>query len=170
MALGEGELYACYQRLEKPLYNVLYRWLWQTQDCQDLIHDAFVRVWDRRARIDAARVDAVVWTTALNLARNRLRWRASWRRGELDPLAAAGDDPLAEAARLLELRRLRAALERLPRALREVLLLAEFGGLGGAEIAQVLGIPPGTVASRRHHALARLRLILKEPGTEGEPP
>lgn len=166
MALGEGELYACYQRLEKPLYNVLYRWLWQSQDCQDLIHDAFVRVWDRRARVDAGGVDALVWTTAMNLARNRLRWRRAWRRGELDPLAPSADDPLAEAARALELRRLRAALEQLTPALREVLLLAEFGGLAGAQIAQVLGIPPGTVASRRHHALARLRQALKEP--EGE--
>ncbi|MBO9662128.1 sigma-70 family RNA polymerase sigma factor [Dokdonella sp.] len=170
MALGEGELYACYQRLEKPLYNVLYRWLWQTQDCQDLIHDAFLRVWDRRARIDAARVDALVWTTAMNLARNRLRWRTLWRRGELDPLSPSADDPLAEAVRGLELRRLRAALERLSPPLREVLLLAEFGGLGGSEIAAVLGIPAGTVASRRHHALARLREALNETGFEGAPP
>lgn len=162
MALGEGELYACYRRLEQPLYNVLYRWLWHAQDCQDLIHDAFLRVWDRRERIDAARVDALVWTTALNLARNRLRWRRLWRGDALDAQAAADDDPLDEAARGLDRRRLRGALEALPRGLREVLLLAEFGGLAGAEIAAVLGIPPGTVASRRHHALARLRVLLKE--------
>ncbi|MEO8801888.1 MAG: sigma factor, partial [Rudaea sp.] len=69
MALSEAELYACYRRMERPLYNVLYRWLWQAQDCQDLIHDAFVRVWDRRAQVDAKRLDNLVWTTALNLAR-----------------------------------------------------------------------------------------------------
>ncbi|MEP7042479.1 MAG: sigma-70 family RNA polymerase sigma factor [Dokdonella sp.] len=163
MALGEGELYAGYQRLETPLFNVLYRWLWQRQDCQDLIHDAFLRVWDARARVDAARLDALVWTTALNLARNRLRWRALWRFGEIDPLAAADTDPLAEAERRFEHRRLRAALEQLPRAMRDVLLLAEFGGLGSAEIANVLGIPVGTVGSRRHQAFTRLRALLKEP-------
>lgn len=162
MALGEGELYACYQRLEKPLYNVLYRWLWQAQDCQDLIHDAFLRVWDRRARVDAARLDALVWTTALNLARNRLRWRALWRSSEPDPQAAADDDPLAETERRIQEQRLRKALDGLPRAMREALLLAEFGGLGIAEIAEVLGVPAGTVGSRKHQALARLRKALED--------
>ena len=162
MALGEGELYACYQRLETPLYNVLYRWLWQAQDCQDLIHDAFVRVWDRRDRIDPTRLDALVWTTALNLARNRLRWRALWRFGEVDPLAPSDADPLAETERRAQQRRLRSALQELPLSMREVLLLAEFGGLGHAEIAAVLGIAQGTVGSRRHHALARLRALLEE--------
>jgi len=160
--LDEEALYACYRRLEKPLYNVLWRWLWQAQDCQDLIHDAFLRIWDRRARVDADRLDALVWTTALNLARNRLRWRALWRTGEPDPAAAAEDDPLAEAQRDADQRRLRRALDALPRAAREVLLLSEYGGLGQAEIAAVLGIPVGTVGSRRHHALARLRAALED--------
>ncbi len=57
---------------------------------------------------------------------------------------------------------MRAALVTLPSAMRQVLLLSEFGGLGIAEIAQVLGIPPGTVGSRKHQALARLRAQLKE--------
>lgn len=163
-ALDEATLYACYRRLEKPLYNVLWRWLWHAQDCQDLIHDAFLRVWDRRARVDAARLDALVWTTALNLARNRLRWRALWRSGEPDPAAAADDDPLAEALRDAAQRNLRRALDALPQGARQVLLLAEFGGLGHAEIAAVLGIPVGTVGSRRHHALARLRALLEDTG------
>ncbi|WP_300615423.1 RNA polymerase sigma factor [Dokdonella sp.] len=167
MALDEDALYACYRRLERPLHNVLYRWLWQAQDCQDLMHDAFLRVWDRRQRIDPSRVDALVWTTALNLARNRLRRRALWRFGEVDPLAPSGDDPVEEVERAAGRRRLRAALDTLPRRAREVLLLAEFGGLGGHEIAAVLGIPAGTVASRRHHALARLRAALGESDEEG---
>ena len=44
----------------------------------------------------------------------------------------------------------------------DVLLLAEFSGLRGAEIAQVLGIPAGTVASRKHHAMERLKALLGE--------
>jgi RNA polymerase sigma-70 factor (ECF subfamily) len=166
VGLAPEDLYACYARLEAPLYNVLYRWLWHAQDCQDLIHDAFVRVWDKRAGIDAARLDRLVWTTALNLARNRLRWRALWRFGEIDAHVAADDDPLDHAARRADEQRLRTALATLPRGLREVLALAEFGGLAPSEIARVLGIPPGTVASRRHHALARLRTALAEVDDE----
>jgi len=163
MALSEGALYACYRRMEKPLYNVLYRWLWQAQECQDTIHDAFMRVWEKRASVDEARLEKLVWTTALNLARNRLRWRGLWRFAEPDEDAQVTDDgPLEAAERRQRDQRLRAALAALPSAMRQVLLLSEFGGLGIAEIGEVLGIPQGTVGSRKHQALARLRAHLKE--------
>lgn len=163
MALSEGELYTCYRRLEKPLFNVLYRWLWNAAECQDVLHDAFVRVWGRRGRVDAARLDALVWTTALNLARNRLRWQRL-RHGAAVAAAPAEDDPFEATALAQRDRRLRAALARLPRALRSVLLLSEFGGLPIAQIAVILAIPPGTVGSRKHVALQRLRDALAQEG------
>lgn len=159
MALREDALYASYRRLERPLFNVLYRQLWQREDCQDVIHDAFMRVWERRAKVDAATLDALVWTTALNLARNKLRWRRLWRYEPLDD-ALSGTTSTSED--FLATRRLRAALRQLPAASRDVLLLSEFSGLRGSEIAAVLGIPAGTVASRKHHAMERLKLLLGE--------
>lgn len=161
MPLREEALYVSYRRLERPLYNVLYRLLWQAQDCQDVLHDACLRVWERRATVDEATLDALIWTTALNLAKNRLRWRKLWRQAPLDEAAelahADGDDDF------LATRRLRQALRKLPSASRNVLLLAEFSNLSGAEIAKVLGIPAGTVASRKHHAMQRLKALLGEP-------
>lgn len=158
MALREDALYASYRRLERPLFNVLYRQLWQREDCQDVIHDAYLRVWARRGKVDAATLDALVWTTALNLARNKLRWRALWRHAPLgdEMLEAPVDD-----GDFLATRRLHAALRQLPAAARDVLLLAEFSGLRGDEIAAVLGIPAGTVASRKHHAMQQLKMQLE---------
>lgn len=157
--LSEEALYASYRRLERPLYNVLYRQLWQAEDCQDVIHDAYMRLWERRARVDEATLDPLVWTAALNLAKNRLRWRRLWRHA---PLEDAAELPAvgAEAGDFLATRRLRAALRELPPASRDVLLLSHFSELRGAEIAEILGIPAGTVASRKHHAMARLKTLL----------
>lgn len=157
--LSEDALYASYRRLERPLYNVLYRQLWQAEDCQDVLHDSYMRLWERRARIDVATLDPLVWTTALNLARNRLRWRRLWRQV---PLEDAADLPSSDGGDtdFLATQRLHAAMRQLPANSRDVLLLAEFSGLRGAEIAMVLGIPPGTVASRKHHAMERLRALL----------
>jgi DNA-directed RNA polymerase specialized sigma24 family protein len=31
-----------YRKLEKPLYNVVYRWLWHAADSQDVVQDAFI--------------------------------------------------------------------------------------------------------------------------------
>jgi RNA polymerase sigma-70 factor (ECF subfamily) len=158
MTLREDALYASYRRLEGPLFNVLYRQLWQREDCQDVIHDAYVRIWDRRAKVDATTLNALVWTTALNLARNRLRWRRLWRHVELDEEMPSGVS--TTDGDFLAIRKVRVALSQLPAVSRDVLLLSEFSGLRGNEIATVLNIPAGTVASRKHHAMARLKLLL----------
>ncbi len=161
MTLRQEALYASYQRLERPLYNVLYRQLWVTEDCQDVIHDAFVRVWERRDQVDETTLDALVCTTALNLAKNKLRWHLLRRHEDVDDasLHLASDAPPQD---FLATRKLHWALRQLPRASQQVLLLSEFSGMRGDEIAAVLGIPAGTVASRKHHAVARLRVLLGE--------
>ena len=167
MSLREGDLYACYQRVERPLFNVLYRMVWNRQDSQDLIHDAFLRIWRRRSRVDAERLDSLVWTTALNLARNRLRWRRRWRTEALDgEWIDDGLSPEAMTDRLSRQRSVHDALAQLRPAMRNVLLLGEFSGLSQADIAAVLRIPVGTVASRRHHALRKLKVLLTENGHE----
>lgn len=157
MTLRADALYASYRRLERPLFNVLYRQLWQREDCQDVIHDAYVRVWERRAGVDEATLDALVWTTALNLARNRLRRQRLRRSEPMDESLPAAATPEKD---FLATRRLRTALGRLPAASRDVLLLSEFSGMRGQEIATLLGIPAGTVASRKHHAMERLKALM----------
>ena len=162
MALRQEALYASFRRLEKPLFNVLYRQLWQTQDCQDLIQDTYLRLWQRRERVDEATLDALVWTTALNLSKNRLRWRMLRRHEPLDEAIVAPADNAAEDD-FLATRRLHAALRRLPPSAQQLLLLAEFGGLSGSELARVLGIPKGTVASRKYAAMAQLKQLMSKP-------
>ncbi|MGC1548859.1 MAG: sigma-70 family RNA polymerase sigma factor [Rhodanobacter sp.] len=162
MTLREEALYASYRRLERPLYNVLYRQLWQREDCQDLIHDTYIRVWERRAKVDEGTLDALVWTTALNLAKNRLRWRLLRRHEPLDEEAMQQHATTDDASDFLAHRNVRKALRSLPAAWRNVLLLSEFSGMRGAEIAAVLGIPAGTVASRKHMAMERLKTLLGE--------
>ena|SRR5690554_6786174 len=156
MPIDEADLVASHRRVEHPLYNALYRMLWDAQECQDMVQEAYLRLWHRKARVDAGRIDALAWTTALNLARNRLRWRRlrGWpATPEAIETLSGGDDPQAAA----EQARLHVALRRLPAAMLEAVLMAEFSGMTAREIAQVLGIPEGTVASRRHSAVQRLK-------------
>jgi len=57
-------------------------------------------------------------------------------------------------------RRLRKALENLPASLREVLILREIEGMSYREIAEITGMPAGTVMSSLSRARGRLRQIL----------
>ena len=118
-----------------------------------------MRVWERRGKVSEDTLDALVWTTALNLARNRLRWRRLRRHDPLDESSHGLSSPEASADFLAE-RQLHHALRKLPHPWQQVILLSHFSGLAGAQIAAVLGVPVGTVASRKHQAMARLKSLM----------
>ena len=44
---------ALYRRLERPLFNLAYRYVWQREEAQDVLHDAFLRVWTKRSTLRA---------------------------------------------------------------------------------------------------------------------
>ena len=107
---------------------------------------------------DPERASAYAARTVVNLCHKRARRRRRWQRVrealQLDP--ARPRNP-AEHHRDTVVRQ---AVEALPDDLRDVLLLTEFSGLKQREIAEILDIAPGTVASRRSRALKRLEECL----------
>jgi RNA polymerase sigma-70 factor (ECF subfamily) len=143
-----------YRRLEKPLYNVVYRVIWDAAESQDVVQETFLRCWRRRADIHAEGFKALLYRTALNLASNRRRRTRVWRLVDVAALADVADDSARPDALS---KTMRDALDGLPTALRDVLLLTELAGMTYPEIAAALGIAEGTVGSRRSRALALLR-------------
>jgi RNA polymerase sigma-70 factor (ECF subfamily) len=162
VAISASEIEACYARVERGMFNVLYRLLWDAPACQDVMHDAFLRLWSARARLHAARIDALAYATALNLARNRLRGGKMRRWVGLEELDAATSFSGVDEEKRAELHDLRNALARLDPADREILLLSEYAGFDTGELAAMLRIAAGTVGSRKHRALARLRELTGE--------
>jgi RNA polymerase sigma factor (sigma-70 family) len=161
--LDEAQWIEVYEALEKPLYNVVYRWLWDAAESQDIVQEAFLKCWRARERIRPDGVKALVYRTALRLASNQRRRKRLWRFVPLDAAPeradAAGDGALISKP-LLE------AVDGLPENLKRVLLLSELAGLSYREIADVTGVREGTVGSRRTRALALLRERLKAGGVD----
>ena len=160
--LSRSELESAYLRLERPLYNYLYRWFWQPETCRDLIHDAFEKVWRVRHAVKVESVDALVWTTAINLGRNHHRRGKVLAWMPLPAVLMGGTGPDEEAQMLERDQRLRAALDRLPDRSREVLLLELFSGVPRAQLAAMLSIPMGTLASRKNTAISQLKEVLSD--------
>jgi RNA polymerase sigma-70 factor, ECF subfamily len=163
-SLDRPTLERLYQQLERPLYNVVYRWLWDREEARELVQETFVRLWSMRARVALDTLQPLVYRVALNLAANRRRWRRLRRLVTLEALRArAGENPGADDDLEQAQRRaaLHAAVDRLPERLRKVIVLCELGEMSYAEVANVLQIPPGTVASRRNAALSQLRQALQ---------
>ena len=158
--LDEAAVYALYERIEKPLYNVIYRWLWNPEDARDVLQEAFARLWRMRERVDVETVEPLVYRIALNLASSRRRRAKLLRWTSLDAVGERADDaPTGEDRIVLEGARneVRAAVDSLPEKLRRTVMLCELTDLKQEQVARILGIPTGTVGSRRHRALRLLR-------------
>jgi len=103
-----------------------------------------------------------------NAATDRRRRRKVRRTEPLDPgLAAHGTRPDTAAERRELSARLRQALAELPERRRIAVVLFDVEGYAHAEIADILGIPEGTVRSEVFHARRRLRVLLADWKEQG---
>lgn len=162
--MSEGDLEALYQRLEKPLFNVLYRYVWSRDEARDLTQEAFLRLWKMRRKVILDTAEPLIYRIALNLAKSRLRRRKILRWVPLERLAGTVVDSAdleREVARSQEHGRLREAVLALPEDLRRVVLLCDFSDMTYDQIGEILSIPAGTVGSRRNRALKQLKVQLE---------
>jgi RNA polymerase sigma-70 factor (ECF subfamily) len=164
----ERALAALYDRLSPQAYGLALRIARDSRLAQDAVQDAFVRAWRGASRYDVRRGSARAWLLRIvrNAAIDQLRSeqakaRAEGRADEGSPgRAPAPPDEAAASAQRSS--RLRDALGRLPEEQRRVIEIAYFEGLSHSEIATREGIPVGTVKSRIHEGVARLRRFVEE--------
>ena len=167
VAAGDAEAFeAIYDRHSRSVHSYLVAQLGRSGEAEEVCQDAFLALWRHASRFDPRRGSVRGWLIGIarNQALDRLRAHARRARAETaahaiaalepfqDPVSRAGADR-AEAARLRRL------LDDLPAEQRDVLLLVHYGGLTQREIAEVTGLPLGTVKSRLRLGLARVRLM-----------
>lgn len=157
--MTKAEFERLFSRLEKPVYNVVYRWVWREQDAADIVQEAFLRLWRMRDEVRDETVEALVFRIAINLASNKRRKRKLWQWTGLSAVAelASSANPETALTGARDRTQVREAIDGLPEKLRRVVVMTELSGLPYAEVASALEIPVGTVGSRRNAALAKLR-------------
>jgi RNA polymerase sigma factor (sigma-70 family) len=144
------------------------RWLSRSaDDADDLVQDAILRAYRGFDSLRGSNVKAWLLTIVRNCHSTSLKQR---QRGGLQPLPededtqdgyaliAEGPGPEAATIQADERRSLDQVLQSLPPGYREILILREIEDMDYREIAQVTGMPMGTVMSR----LARARASLKK--------
>jgi len=173
VARGDAEAFdALYERHASTLFAVLLRILGNPEDAREIMQETFVQVWNRAAQFDPERGNEIAWMISIcrNRGIDRIRSRKLReiresqagieisRRGPSVSVSTGAENVL----RTEEQKLIRRALEDLPAAQRTALELAYFEGLSQSEIAQQLGEPLGTVKTRMHLGMKKLRDGVKQ--------
>ena len=161
-----GAAAALYDRYASRVYGLGLVLLGNKTDAEDLVQDTFLKVWRKGASFDAGRgpLDAWILLNARSLAIDLLRRRTL----EARSLSSGGwrsdvsDEPSPEsyAEHRDMMRRARNAMDRLPHGQRSALELSYLGQRSSTQVAELQGIPPGTVKSRIRRGIATLHQTL----------
>ena len=152
-------------------YNLAHHLVRDADDAEDAVQEAFVRALRYfggfRGESGRAWLLSITRNACWNVLEKR---RASLAATEFDETLHTPESdapaPEADLARSLAAGVIRRSLDALPAVFREAIVLRELEGLSYREIAEVTGVPAGTVMSRLARARAQLAQALQEQGTE----
>ena len=154
---------ALVSRYHRRVYNFSYQMLHQREAAEDVAQETFLRAYRNAGRYKAGgRFSNWLFAIAANLCRTELRKRSRHRETAWDELGEMESAVSVEgsALRRLENAEVKEAMERLTPDHRMALVLFYFEGMSQQDISQVCGCSLGTVKSRLHYALARLRGLM----------
>jgi RNA polymerase sigma-70 factor (ECF subfamily) len=161
-----------YRQNQRLAFALAVRILGREDAAEDIVQEAFLRVWRNATRFDPAKAGFTTWLGRIvrNLCIDQLRRKSPLSRGDavgeverwLAPVPTVDNEVLDRLV-------VREAFLQLPREQSQVLNLSYFEGLTHREIARTLAIPEGTVKSRMRLGLRKMRTYLDDgaAATEG---
>ena len=166
----------------KRVYGLCYRFTGNVADAEDLTQDVFLKIYSNLASFDLTRGSLQVWITTMtrnllvdNFRRTRNQratgsldegWESTEELQPIDRLTAKGPTQHEQAAQKELSAMVQSALARVSVELREAVILRDLQDMDYKEIAQVLGIPEGTVKSRISRGRAELARLLERTKRE----
>lgn len=162
------------ERYKNPLMNYIFRFTGNNEDAADLLQDTFIRVYRKKHLYKTiARFSTWVYTIAGNLAKSELR---RGHRKYLTPIDRKRNDdeeysiplpdrdplPDRSADKNIVYERIQSALLQIPEVFREAVVLRDIQELTYEEIAEIVGMPIGTVKSRINRGRLQLQELLKD--------
>ena len=151
-----------YDRYSRALYGIAFRVVRSEKETEDVLQDAFVRIWEQIDRFDQKRGTLYTWmhTVVRNLSLDMVKskgYRSSQENQNLTNLVdtlEAREQELSTTLRLLDVKESVSSLEP---ELVEIVDTLYFQGFTQSEAAKELNLPVGTVKTRARRALNHLR-------------
>jgi RNA polymerase sigma-70 factor (ECF subfamily) len=168
-AADDAVLRDVYERFGGAVYTVALSILGDPGRAADVVQSTFVNAWQAASRFNPDQ-ELAPWLYTIARRQAIDTYRRDRRSRPVD--AAELDDATAAVSleATWEAWQVRVALDQLSEDERRVVKLAWFDGLAHTEIAEVLGVPVGTVKSRSHRAHRRLAELLAHVREAGDEP
>jgi len=148
-------------------FSLAYRMCGRRALAEEVVQEAFLSLWRSGARYERARGSVRSWVLAVvhHRAIDVLRHESARAGRDIHDEDLGASLPSEERTEIEVERRsdaslVRSALGELPADQRQVIELAYFSGYSHSEIAELLGIPPGTVKGRMRLGMGKLRIAL----------
>ena len=171
--LADGDydaLSQLYDRHAGLLLALALRILHNRQDAEEVVQEAFTYAWKKAAVYDTGRSSVLSWLVVIVRSRSLDRLRSCQRvetmrseveRRERRPKTLISEG-FSEVLSQQRARRVRRAIAQLPPAQRQVLEFSYYQGRTQKEVAEMTGVPLGTVKTRTFLALKKLRRELSD--------
>ncbi|RSM91916.1 RNA polymerase subunit sigma-70 [Kibdelosporangium aridum] len=162
-----------FERHAQTVWNYAYKLTASWSAADDLLATTFMTAWRRRGEVRLVRDSALPWlyTVTANLCRGERRRLSRFLR--LVPKLATTESTPDHAEKFAQdnatqarLRRVLAAIERLPPKEREAVQVCLLGGTSAADAAELFGISETSVRSRLSRARSRLHELSQETSDE----
>jgi len=154
-----------YESFFPVLMRIAYRITCDMDSAEDLCQEAFIRYYEKGPLVpDPDQAKYWLIRVVKNLSLNYEKWRGRERRAygkigrQVPPKGETGE---SEVLKKETQEKVQEALARLPKKLKVVLILKEYGDLNYREIAKVLGITEGNVKVRVFRAREQLAQVLE---------
>jgi RNA polymerase sigma-70 factor, ECF subfamily len=164
VATGDQRAFAeLYDRTAPRVLGLVRRLLRDPAQSEEVAQEVFLEVWQSAARFDAAKGSAISWLLTMTHRRAVDRVRASQSSRDRDLKIGIRDmerefDSVTEHVEIrIENERVKRAMSRLTDIQREAVILSYYGGYSHSEMAEILGVPIGTVKTRLRDGMIRLR-------------
>jgi len=146
-----------FERWKEKIHRANFRMIGNWQDAEDSTQEVFGKLYRNRHNYQVhAKFGTYLWQIAINQTRDLVRKNSRYRRKQ-EALGNQIDQECRAATEIIEIQdEVQNALLSLPDSFREVVVLRHYEGLKFKQIAALLSISPGTVASRMARALQLL--------------
>ena len=154
-----------YDNYSGALFGLIYKMVDDKELGEDILQEAFVKIWNNFANYDSAKGRLFTWM--INLARNltidTLRSKGYKKQSKIhsDEKSVNNFSDNTNTAEKFDAMGIRKQLTLLKNDQKEIIDLAYFGGFTQDEISKQLGVPLGTVKTRMRAAILELRKVLQ---------